>query len=306
MFSTAKKIVIVIFSFLSLGTLPSAIAETETAPPYSLQDTQVRKFHSDIVKADYQLYISLPRDYDKQTVSYPIVYVLDADYCFALVHQIVRFLSDRDEVSPLIVVGVAYPGVAQEKSGPIHKLSRTRDYTPTHMDKGGYGEEFQKQSGGGGRFLRCFEQELIPYIESKFRVKHDRTIVGYSFGGLFGCFSMVTHPTLFQRYIIVSPSLWYGNHVLTKIERESALATKNLCANAFFAVGGRERGFQGQEEMVKDLESFVVKLRSRSYCGLRSQLWVADGETHQSVFPSAVTRGIRYVFSNSPPVEKAK
>jgi predicted alpha/beta superfamily hydrolase len=72
------------------------------------------------------------------------------------------------ELAPVILVGLTYPGVAEQKQGPIYKLGRTRDYTPSHVenDGTGYGEEYQKFSGGGDRFLDFLTKELTPYLEN--------------------------------------------------------------------------------------------------------------------------------------------
>ena len=177
----------------------SACAADNTFPPFSFYHTQVRPMHSDRTGIDYKLYISLPREYETGKVSYPVVLVLDADYFFPFVHLIVWGLVDHAELQPMILVGIAYPGVAEEKHGPLFKLNRTRDYTPTFVAKGGYGSEFQKQSGGADRFLDFVDQELFPYLEKKFRVKHDdRSLVGMSFGGLLASYALVTRPDLFQ------------------------------------------------------------------------------------------------------------
>lgn len=293
------SLVYLICALVFFVALPSVHADEQAVQPFVLQDAQVQKFQSNIVKAEYQLYISLPRNYEKETESYPVVFVLDADYCFPIVHQVVRFLSDHDEIKPVIVVGVAYPGVAQEKFGPLHKLNRTRDYTPSHLAKGGYGDEFQKQSGGADQFLLLLERELIPNIESKFRVKHDRTIVGYSFGGLFASYALLKKPSLFQRYIVVSPSLWYDRRMLFRIEPKLAASRKDLRATAFFSVGSLEQGTFGREEMVKDLTNFAKTLRSRKYPNFHIRCLIASGEDHHSVFPGAAMSGIRYVFSKA-------
>ena len=43
----------------------------------------------------YKLYVSLPRDYATRGRSYPVVYLLDADYSFAIAHNVVEHLSAR-------------------------------------------------------------------------------------------------------------------------------------------------------------------------------------------------------------------
>ncbi|MFZ2960419.1 MAG: alpha/beta hydrolase-fold protein [Candidatus Ozemobacteraceae bacterium] len=274
--------------------IPFRAAGTEPYP-YTLYNTQVQVFHSQEVGIDYKLYIYLPRGYETQTISYPLVLILDPDYFFEPVHHAALILADHDELKPMILVGIAYPGGIEEGRGPIYKLNRTRDYTPTNASHGGYGPEFQQMSGGAERFLDFIKKELFPFLDLKFRVKKDdRSIVGISFGGLLATFALLERPGLFQRYIIVSPSLWYDKHVISRIEAKAALTLRDLPARAFFSVGELET--KG-EEMVKDLVSFVKTIQSRHYQGLQLKLWIAPEETHHSVFPGAAMRGIQWIFS---------
>ena len=283
---------------LMLAASRPSWASDAAYPGYALHDTQVRVIHSDRVGIDYKLYIGLPRGYEAKSESYPVVMVLDADYCFAMMHGIIGLLADHDELAPVILVGIAYPGVAEQKQGPIYKRSRTRDYTPSHVENDGfgYGEEFQKVSGGGDHFLDFIAQELTPYLEREFRVRpQDRTIVGYSFGGLFASYALLTRPGLFQRYLIVSPSLWWDRHLIPRLEKEKAPFLKDIPARAFFSVGEPED--HDQMPMVQDLVNFINALKSRRYSGLRTDLWVAPDETHHSVFPGAAMRGIKWIFA---------
>lgn len=286
---------------LVLTGLPLFGATNTSHDAYSLYNTQVRIFHSDRVRIDYELYVSLPRDYETKSDSYPVIMILDADYCFAMTYGIVRLLVDHDELAPAILVGIAYPGVAKQKQGPIYKLSRTRDYTPSHVENDGYGygEQYQKFSGGGDHFLDFVTQELAPYLEREFRVRpKDRTIIGYSFGGLLASYALLTRPDLFQRYLIVSPSLWWDGHLLLRLEEEKAPIRKDISARAFFSVGELED--KDQMPMVKDLKDFVNKLNSRRYPGLHTNVWIATDESHHSVFPGAVMRGIKWIFDARP------
>ncbi len=278
---------------------PSGAGAAVVQPPaYSISGTQVQRLHSKEVGTDYLLYISLPSDYEKKKDSYPLVFVLDADFCFPMVQSITRILGDHDEIQPLIVVGVAYPGVADEKYGPIFKLNRTRDYTPTHVAEGGYGKEFQKLSGGADRYLDFITKELIPHLEKQFRTREDRTIVGYSYGGLLATYAMLTRPGLFQRLVVVSPSLWYDKHVIFRTLEKSKATGRPIAGRAFFAVGGLETSTHGEQDMVKDLDSFANKLSIfKDKKQLKFQVWKAEGETHHSVFPGAAMRGIRWTFS---------
>jgi len=263
---------------------------------YALPHTEVRRLHSARLDREVVLYVSLPRHYAETAARYPVLFTLDADYAFALAHNIVEHFVDRGDLPPLIVVGLAYEGASQDI--PTYRRHRTRDYTPTHTLEGGYGPEFQAVSGGGEAHLAALAEEVLPYVDREFRTRpEDRTLVGHSYGGLFSTYALLTRPELFRRYIIVSPSLWYDRRVAFRIERAFARSHRRLDARVFLSVGGLENGGY---RMVSDLLAFERVLRSRHYAGLRIVRHVFPGETHNSVFPAALSRGLRAVFATTP------
>lgn len=293
---------------LFAATMHIAIASSEevsasgtAAQPFKLLGATVRQFHSDKVGIDYKLYVGLPRDYDSGKADYPLLIVLDADTTFAVMHKLTYFLADHEELRPLILVGVAYPGVDEEKYGPTHKLNRTRDYTPTKVFDGGYGKEFQRHSGGADKFLDFVSFELLPFLSKSYRIKpDDRAIMGYSYSGLLSTYAMLKRKDLFQRFLVISPSLWYDKHMILSLERKYLAANSDLRARAFFSVGGLETAHDGQKEMVGDLKSFVANLQRKKFPHFRSQLWIVPDETHHSVFPAAAMRGLRWIYSANP------
>lgn len=257
-------------------------------PPVTLPRTEVQVLPSlNVEGVTYKLYVSLPRDYEAGTRDYPVVYLLDADYSFALARNIVEHLADRSELQPLVLVGVAYEGP------PRYRENRTRDYTPTHMPAGGYGAEVQQHSGGAPAFLRFLADELIPFVERSFRVTGERTLVGHSYGGLFGAWTAFTAPELFDHYLLVSPSLWYDDRVVFGTEERFAGTRSSLPVTLFFAVGARERN--AQRDMPADLEAFTRRIEGRGYRGLTQHVQVLDDETHSSVFPRALSNGLRAI-----------
>jgi predicted alpha/beta superfamily hydrolase len=117
---------------------------------------------------------------------------------------------------------------------------------------GGYGPEYQKVSGGGPKFRDFLERELIPWVDREYRtVPGDRTLVGHSYGGLFSSWVLVTKPELFQRYVVVSPSLWYDDHLVSGLEERYAASHRRLSARVYLCVGSREGDHR---DMVGDLE----------------------------------------------------
>jgi predicted alpha/beta superfamily hydrolase len=260
------------------------------ARPYTIPNTEVRDIHSKLTGADYELFIATPADYRKSGKSYPVVYLLDADYSFALVRNVVQHFVEREDLPPMILVAIAYPGAATNRE--TYKMNRTRDYTPVFAPDGGYGAEYQKVSGGGAKFRAFIAAELAPYIENRFPAQPgDRTLIGHSYGGLFATYVLLTEPSLFKRYIIVSPSLWYSKRIAFAMEEEAAQSGIRPDARVFFAVGALENSI-----MADDLTELVKKLRGRNNPLLRTDMQIYGGERHNSVFPGAVTRGLLTVF----------
>ncbi len=100
---------------------------------------------------------------------------------------------------------------------------------------------------------------------------------------------LLTAPDLFSRYVVVSPSLWYDDRMMYALEAKSRNA-KRGATRAYFAVGSRE------STMPADLQRFVKLLRARQSPQLKIRHEVFDDEHHDSVYPTAVSRGIRFVF----------
>jgi predicted alpha/beta superfamily hydrolase len=264
--------------------------EPSVALRFALPSTEVQSLHSAANGIDYELYVSLPPGYDSSTAHYPVVFLLDADYSFPIAHAATRHLTERQHLPPVILVAIAY-------GGELHyRLNRTRDYTPTFVATGGYGPEYQRVSGGAPRFLDFMEKELVPYVDAHYRTRGDRTLVGHSYGGLFALWASLTRPTLFQRVLAVSPSIWYDDHLLMKLEAAQRSAGAPLPARMYLTVGGEE--INEQVDMVTDLRSFAARLQARHDAHLAVQSEVVDGETHNSIFPGAVTRGLRWLFDD--------
>ena len=279
--------------FFVVGSIATGFAAP--ARPYTVPNTQVFEMHSQQTGADYQLLVATPPGYPEPGKHYPVVYALDADYSFALTRNVIQHFVEREDLPPMILVAIAYPGAATDRH--LYKLSRTRDYTPIFVREGGYGVEFQKLSGGAPKFKAFMATELFPFIERKFAADPgDRTIVGHSYGGLFAAYVLLTQPSLYKRYVIVSPSLWYSDRLAFQMEEAASQRGEPANANVFLSVGGLE-----DSVMTNDLRDFYDKLKSRNRPGLKLTMQIFADERHDSVFPGAVTRGLRTVFEQLGP-----
>ncbi len=286
-----------VFVFSLLQSLLSTVLcaqeqPAETFSPVTLPNTEIRLLHSNQAGVDYKLYISLPQNYRTDSLSYPVVFMLDADYSFAIARNICEHIAERNQMPGLLLVAIAYDGP------PNYRVNRTRDYTPTYSPERGYGPEYQKHSGGGEKFRSFIREELLPFIASHYRVTQERTFVGHSYGGLFGAWVLFTTPELFKNYVLVSPSLWYDKHLMFGVEKTFAEQHTELPVKLYLTVGSRE--FSSQGSMITDLQNFAAQITSHNYTGLEMRTHVFDDETHNSVFPLGFSKGIRFMYERLP------
>lgn len=275
----------------------SSLPSPESAPgAYKVPNTQVREIQSKANNAVYRLFIATPADYATSGKKYPVVYMLDADYSFALTRNVVQHFVERGKLPEMILVAIAYPGAADDME--VYYSNRKRDYTPGAPLAVGYasGDKDGHNGQGGADIFRSFiADQIIPFVAANYPVSNDRTFIGHSYGGLFGTYVLLTQPDLFGRYVIISPSLWFDNGAILKAENQLA-SRQAMRARAFFGIGSLETQTATGAPMVQQLTHFTKTLKAQRNPGLDVTFTVFPGETHESVFPGAVTRGLLAVF----------
>src|SRR5690606_30799649 len=147
------------------------------------------------------LNIYLPEGYNpKDTTKYPVIYLLDgsADEDFIHIVGLVQFNSFEwiKQVPKSIVVGIA-------------TVDRRRDFTfPTTITED---KEAYPTTGHCDKFISFVEKELQPYNQTNYKINSSKNIMGQSLGGLLATEILLKKPTFFNKYIIISPSLWWDN-----------------------------------------------------------------------------------------------
>src|SRR5262249_29216946 len=143
-------------------------------------------------------------------------------------------LYSSGAVPPVVVVGVGHPTAEEARFMAL----RIRDLTPTPVTV----REWRPPlgAGQGPRLLAAIAQEIVPFVAANFAVTNDRTITGWSLGGLFALYALFHQPRVFSRYLVVSPSLWWEDRLPLRWEGDWGAASNDLGANLFMAVGARE------------------------------------------------------------------
>jgi len=165
---------------------------------------------SSILKESRTFRIYLPKeivDKKPKQEKYPVLYVLDGDDNYLPVSGMVNYLSEvnGNRIFPKMIVVF------------INNTNRTRDLTPYRVKASAMlPKAMADVSGGAENFTQVIQQEIIPYIESKYPASGYRALVGHSFGGIFALAVLQKHPTLFDDYLVMDPSLWYDEGRFSK------------------------------------------------------------------------------------------
>ena len=322
-----------------LGGMAATSLAADTLGPMTpmtgLHNAEFADFRSAVVDEKFRIFVAAPA-FVEPGRTYPVIYVLDANGAFGMVMETARLLAFTGEIPAAFVVGVGY-AVDHGFAGTMSK--RYRDLSP---NRGGELEELTRQSaagaepvtpGGGPAFLKFLREELMPAIEAAYPVDpDDATIGGASLGGLFVAWTLLTEPESFQRYVVISPAIWWNQEEVWQWEEATAARRRDIDATVFVTAGGLEvvdllksqvadwldqpppgmaapdvqaihdaYGKYGWPRMASITPEFVAKLKSRNYPSLKIDVHNLPDETHMSVGPGAWSRGLRYVFGHWEP-----
>lgn len=253
----------------------------------TLANTTVKEIKSKFNNQNYQIKISYPKSYFKNTTKkYPVLYVIDAETNFGGVSYIVQRLIKDQLIPEILVVGIAYNTNYKE----FYSL-RSRDLTPVEDKKLKMGNHKIDPTGGAPKFSNFLEYELFPFIDKNYRTKKkDRAIYGHSYGGLFGSYVLLNKSHLFNRYLLLGPSLWFKDKLLVKNAKDKFLVIDK--PTRFYMSSGKLdlRIEEYQEE-------FTSFLKEKEIDNLRVKSEVIENETHRTIFGVGFTNGLRFIYN---------
>ncbi|MCP5063744.1 MAG: alpha/beta hydrolase [Ignavibacteriae bacterium] len=285
-----QKIFLCVQILISLN----CVTKAENSDPVTLRSTSTHLLYSEQQHQYYLIDVFLPKDYQAketefQFPKYPVIYVLNSRPNAVMAAT----LRHTAEMTREIIVGIDF---ADKDGNPIESFSGyTRDLTPTSDS-----DWMQASSAGSGgqaeEFLNFINNKVKPLINDTYNVnKNNQTLVGHSFGALFGLYVLFNHSNSFDRYVIASPSLWWDDAVTFKFEEKYASQNKNMAKKVFISVGSKEF-LSGSQGMIENTDKLVKKIISRKYSDLQIQSRIFEGETHLSVVGLSIHEGLKSVF----------
>lgn len=232
------------------------------------------------------LNIYLPKGYSKDdSIKYPVIYLLDGseDEDFIHIVGLVQFNTFEwiKQIPQSIVVGIA-------------SVDRRRDFTfPTTIeaDKKAY-----PTTGHSDRFISFLANDLQPYIEKKYNTNNSKTIIGQSLGGLLATEILFKMPRLFNKYIIVSPSLWWNNRSLLKHDLRLWGKGINEETDIYIGVGNEGGTPTAPRVMEMDAKMLATKVREQRNKNVKIYFDYLPREDHATVLHQAVANAFRMLY----------
>jgi len=240
--------------------------------------------HSKILNEDRTLLIHLPRNYEKSTIDYPVLYLLYGNHVntyFAEAVAILDLLGPSGRIPELILVG-------------IMNTNRYRDLIP----RGGDGTPT-----GIEAFVQFLNEELFPFIESNHRTKDYRIIMGPQAGANFTVYTMFEHPDMFNAGIINNPFRWTGGRDIM-MQNARLFFEKNKTFDKFIFITYEDSdsfAVEGIEYIKRFFE--MVKVYNPKDFTLSLNFIEDNDEFHQ---PLGLRQGLKTLFEDYPFPEHIK
>lgn len=254
-------------------------------PRVSLYHTEERRLSSTTLRREYQLAVSLPESYASSQQRYPVVYLLDGDLFFGMAASLTPGLNWASNVPELIIVGINYGIRSFEEFFQLReldlKIPEVKDApSDSHAD----------------RFLTALKQEIIPFIESEYRINpNERIIYGYSSSGFFVIYSLINEPGLFRSYLAGSGDMDLSSPYMQTYDQKLVSRENTDKIDLYLSVGGLEDG--SSQSSISSFQELVAAIKARNYPGVRLITEVYENEGHGAMgAASTYINGLRKCF----------
>jgi predicted alpha/beta superfamily hydrolase len=257
---------------LSLGTLimvlllqPCYCQVKSTSPnPFTDKDMVSWDYSSKVIGEDYTIYVHFPPGYDTTKTKYPVLYMTDGDWNMTVAMNCFNMLRQDYETTEALIIGIGY-GSRPNK--------RNRDLDP---------------KTGGPNFLSFIEQEVIPFVQSKYRVNDNKALYGYSFGGMFTTMVLFQHPGLFNMVFIGAPGN-SGSELIPSAQKYFA-SNKDLNCKVFAGVGSYEH------ETARNIELFKSYMEKQNCKSLEIATAITPNAGHGAALAQVMQNAIAFAY----------
>lgn len=261
--STIMKIRFIYYLVL---TLISGTVICQTQNPDKIEVGERVTIHSKILNESRELFIYSPKTSSSKKVSYPVIYLLDAESLFIPAVGAIHFLnysSYLPQMPEAYIVGIV--NTKRDRDMPV----------PREIEK----------SEGIQNFYSFLSQELVPYINKNFSASGLNILIGHSQGGLFATYAAVQNPKLFPFVLAMDAPM----EVVTSVKQMYSEKLLKCCGLKYVSA----------ESIYGWRNSMVVN----NSCLLFSQVKI-EGESHETMPYKGLYEGLKILFSDYWPSAK--
>ncbi len=219
--------------------------------------------------------VSTPPGYAAGADRYPVFYVLDGRENIVTAVNAARALAGAARMPEMIVVGVV-------------NTDRERDFTPPLRRTSTLPPGISR-AGGADDFVGYLGDELVPFIDARYRTRPLRTLVGHSLGGLVAMYALAVRPGLFRRVVVLDPSLWWDAGGALDLVRDSLERRRDAIARIVTV-----RNESGPDEELRA----VLSKAPPGVSGLEVSV---RGESHESMVYRGLYDGLIGLFRDYVP-----
>jgi uncharacterized protein len=223
-----------------------------------------------------EITISVPESYANNPKKiYPLLIVLDGDYLFNAFHGALSYGNYWDDLPEMIIVGINQ-----------NKNNERIDDCELSPDTG-------LPEGKSAKFFEFIGGELMPYIESKYRIAPFKMIAGHDVtAGYINVFLFKDQP-LFNAYISLSPELATGMEVNIPARLNS------FSKPVFYYMSSADGDIKKMKESIKMLDDNIKLVKNES---LNYRFDDIKGATHYSLVLYSIPNALYQFFGSYQPI----
>ncbi len=227
----------------------------------------------------------------EDTVKYPVIYIIDGgiEEDFFHIAGTVRFNTQPwiNRFPKSIVVGIENTDRKRDCTFNVDNLD--------FVERMGLKREYYPSYGGSANYISFIETELQPFVSKAYHTSDARTVIGESFAGLLATEILLKHGHLFDTYIIISPSLWWGHEVLLE-EAPSLLQSGNYAGITVY-IGACDEA----ENKIMHEDAVALNALLNKYGGEKMKViydYLPD-EIHSTLMHQAVYNAFKLIYPHA-------
>ncbi|MFD2916750.1 alpha/beta hydrolase-fold protein [Psychroserpens luteus] len=233
------------------------------------------KFESRKLNSTRELKIKLPDNYDPESdLKHPVIIVFDAEYLFEPVAGQVSYQTYFDEMPESIIVGVVQ--------------GKERFYDSYFDEVTGLPFE------SGDRFYKFIDQELIPYIDSKYNTSKFKVAVGHDLMGNFINSFLFQDTPIFQAYINLSPD-FKGS-----MSENVAKRLEWLENDVFYYMATADEDIKPIRDRIRKTNDNLKTLENQNLTYYFDEL---VGDSHYTLVSGALSKALDRIFELYKPLD---